>query len=52
MADIGPVMRGSVVKLGTKCGNPKCKCAHGDKHVQYYFSLSTTASLSGKRIMC
>ncbi len=40
MADIGPVMRGSVVKLGTKCGNLKCKCAHGDKHVQYYFSLS------------
>lgn len=40
MDNIGPVMRGSVVKLGTKCGNPKGKCAQGEKHVQYYFSLS------------
>ena len=40
MATIGPVMRGSVVKLGTTCGNPKCRCAKGDKHMQFFFSLT------------
>lgn len=40
LADIGPIMRGTVVLLGTKCGNPRCKCAKGDKHQQYYFSVN------------
>jgi hypothetical protein len=37
---IGPVMRGSVVTLGSKCGNPRCRCAQGEKHQQYYFSVT------------
>jgi hypothetical protein len=37
---IGPVMRGSVVTLGSKCGNPRCRCARGKKHQQYYFSVT------------
>ena len=40
MADVGPVMRGSVVRLGTTCGHPRCRCARGDKHLQTYFSLN------------
>ena len=40
LAEIGPVMRGTVVLLGTKCGNPRCKCAKGEKHLQYYFSVN------------
>jgi hypothetical protein len=40
LADIGPIMRGTVVLLGTKCGNPRCKCAKGEKHQQYYFSVN------------
>lgn len=37
---IGPIMRGSVVTLGTKCGNPRCRCMRGEKHQQYYFSVT------------
>ena len=40
MAQVGPVMRGSVVMLGTRCGNPSCKCARGEKHQQYFYSLN------------
>ena len=40
VAQIGPVMRGSVVKLASKCGNPNCRCAQGQKHQQFYFSVS------------
>ena len=35
---LGPVMRGSVVELATKCGNKNCKCARGELHRQAYFS--------------
>jgi DNA-binding sugar fermentation-stimulating protein len=37
---LGPVMRGSVVRLGTRCGHPRCRCARGEKHQQTYFSLN------------
>lgn len=40
MMGLGPIMRGSVVELGTTCGNANCRCARGEKHRQYYFSLS------------
>ena len=40
LGQVGLFMRGSIVLLGTKCGNPKCKCARGQKHQQYYFSLT------------
>ena len=41
---LGPVMRGSVVELETKCGNKNCKCARGEPHRQAYFS----AKVEGK----
>ena len=40
MSKLGPVMRGSVVKIANKCGNPNCRCAQGQKHQQLYFSVS------------
>jgi len=40
MTKIGPVMRGSVVKIANKCGNPNCRCSQGKKHQQLYFSVS------------
>lgn len=40
MSRVGPVMRGTVVTLGTRCGNPSCKCARGEKHRQSFFSLN------------
>jgi hypothetical protein len=41
MRTSGPLMRGSVVELGTTCGNPNCRCARGEKHRKYYYSLSS-----------
>jgi hypothetical protein len=40
LATLGPLMRGTVVLLGSTCGNPRCKCARGEKHPQYYFSVN------------
>ena len=40
LTEIGPIMRGTIVLLGTRCGNPRCRCAKGEKHPQYYFSVS------------
>ena len=40
MSNLGPIMRGTVVLLGSTCGNPRCKCARGEKHPQYYFSVN------------
>ena len=40
ITELGPVMRGSVVELGATCGNPNCRCARGEKHRKYYFSMS------------
>ena len=40
MGKLGPMMRGSVVELGIKCGNAKCKCVKGEKHRKLYFSLN------------
>jgi len=40
IAEIGPLMRGSVVELGMTCGNPNCRCTRGEKHKKYYFSLN------------
>ncbi len=40
MAALGPLMRGSVVELKATCGNPNCRCARGQKHKKYYYSMS------------
>jgi hypothetical protein len=40
LSTLGPLMRGTVVLLGSTCGNPRCKCARGEKHPQYYFSVN------------
>jgi hypothetical protein len=40
MRALGPLMRGSVVELAGKCGNPNCRCARGQKHKRWYYSMS------------
>src|SRR4030042_2484274 len=40
LVKICPILRGSVVTLGVKCGNPNCKCAQGKTHPSVYFSIS------------
>lgn len=40
MGALGPLMRGSVVELAMRCGNPNCRCARGEKHKKYHYSMS------------
>ena len=40
MGALGPLMRGSVVELAMRCGNPNCRCARGERHKKHHFSMS------------
>ena len=35
LASLGPMMQGSLCRIGVVCGNPNCRCARGDKHTAY-----------------
>src|SRR4030042_2337579 len=37
----GGLMRGNLVTMARTCGNPRCRCARGEKHVSLYVSKST-----------
>jgi hypothetical protein len=32
LSKLGPVLQGSICRIGVKCGNPSCRCAGGEKH--------------------
>lgn len=32
LAQLGPVLEGSLAEIGVTCGNPNCRCARGEKH--------------------
>lgn len=32
LANVGPVLMGSISTINVTCGNPNCKCARGEKH--------------------
>lgn len=40
-----PLIRGTLSVLRNRCGNPNCKCAHGEKHESLYL----VQSRKGKR---
>ena len=44
LAEVGPILQGSIAKVGVKCGNPDCKCARGEKHT----SNILTKKVNGK----
>lgn len=44
LAEIGPILQGSIARVGVKCGNPDCKCARGEKHT----SNILTKKVNGK----
>lgn len=46
LARTGPVVQGSLSRIGVKCGNPNCKCARGEKHVSHIL----TRKFSGKTV--
>lgn len=35
LAEAGPLVQGSLARIGVTCGNPNCKCARGEKHVSH-----------------
>jgi hypothetical protein len=38
-----PVLAASLVTLGRACGNPRCRCARGQKHVGHYLTWKVKA---------
>jgi hypothetical protein len=44
LAELGPVIQGSISTVGVKCGNPNCKCTKGEKHT----SSILTKKVNGK----
>jgi len=44
LSNAGPMIQGSLCKVGTRCGNPNCRCARGEKHTAYIL----TKKVSGK----
>ena len=35
LANVGPLLQGSLGRIGVTCGNPNCCCAQGEKHVSH-----------------
>jgi hypothetical protein len=35
LAGVGPVLEGSLARIGVRCGNPNCRCARGQKHTAH-----------------
>lgn len=35
LAKAGPLIQGSLARIGVTCGNPNCKCARGEKHTSH-----------------
>ena len=35
LAEVKPLIQGSLCKVGTRCGNPNCRCARGEKHTAH-----------------
>lgn len=35
LANVGPLLQGSLGRIGITCGNPNCRCAQGEKHVSH-----------------
>jgi hypothetical protein len=36
LAGFGPMVDGSLVVVRRRCGNPRCRCARGEKHPAHY----------------
>ena len=39
-----PLLKGSLVRMARACGNPRCRCARGEKHVSLYLSVRVGGS--------
>lgn len=39
LAPVCPPLAASLVRIARRCGNPRCHCASGEKHVGWYLTL-------------
>ena len=39
---VGPLIVGSLAEVGVKCGNPRCRCARGERHSAYVLTSKVT----------
>jgi hypothetical protein len=39
LAEVGPLVGGSLCRVKRRCGNPHCKCARGEPHWAYALSF-------------
>lgn len=44
LSGVGPLIAGSLAEVGVKCGNPRCRCARGERHTAYVL----TSKVGGK----
>jgi hypothetical protein len=44
LAVVGPLIVGSLARVGVRCGNPNCRCARGERHTAYVL----TSKVRGK----
>ncbi len=48
LGTIGPFIDGSLVTIARTCGNPRCRCTRGEKHVSFYLTYKPPRSSKGK----
>lgn len=47
LAGFGPMIDGSLVVVRRRCGNPRCKCAKGEKHPAHYLTRKVKGKTQG-----
>lgn len=40
------LLKGSLVKVATRCGNKNCKCAKGKKHMAYHLTFKNERGIT------
>lgn len=48
LAGVGPFVDASLVTIARTCGNPRCRCARGEKHQSHYLTYKTSTGQGSK----
>jgi hypothetical protein len=48
LGNVGPFIDGSLVTIARTCGNPRCRCTKGFKHVSLYLTYKPPRKNKGK----
>ena len=46
LGTVGPLIMGSLAEVGVKCGNPRCRCARGERHTAYVLTSKARGKTS------